>query len=290
MSRVGRLGLCGLLSLGLAIGVTASASAHQGRSGPVEQPKVRVLMLGDSVALTLGWDLGHPSLRARYHYTFTNFGIVGCGVAMGPAVRLNGVAVPSQAQCDGIAPAEGTPLGQQPWPAQWQAELTKYHPNVVVVLVGRWEEVDRVFNGQWTSISNPTFAAYIKAQLELASNLISSAGANAVLMTAPCDDAAPEQPGGPPWPENDPARLAVYNQLVRQVAAEFPATDSVVDLDGLVCPGGTYAWKYRGRTIRESDGVHFTATAGLQLGPALLPAILASGRAQIERVAKQSGG
>ena len=61
-----------------------------------------------------------------------------------------------------------------------------------------------------------------------------------VFLTAPCTNEG-EQPDGAPWPEDNPARLAVYNKLVRQVAAEHPQTDSVVDLNAAACPGGKYA-------------------------------------------------
>ena len=35
-------------------------------------------------------------------------------------------------------------------------------PNVVVLLAGRWEVVDREYQGTWTNILHPTFAAYVK--------------------------------------------------------------------------------------------------------------------------------
>jgi hypothetical protein len=287
MKSMGRIGLCALLTLGLSIGVPNVAGAHQRTTKKVKHQKVSILMLGDSVALTLGWDLGHPDLTAQYDYSFADFGIVGCGVVMGRAIRADGKSTLSEPQCNGFTPAPGTPLVKQPWPVQWKAELAKYHPNVVVLLAGRWEEVDRVYDGEWTNILDPTFAAYVKQQLELASLLVTSTGANLEFMTAPCDDAETALDGAP-WPENDPARLAEYNTLVREVAAEFPTTDSVYDLDALVCPGGKYRSTYEGETIRNSDGVHFALTAGITLAPEIIPPILAAGRAQIARIDKQT--
>ena len=187
-----------------------------------------------------------------------------------------------------MAPAPGTPFKDQPWPVQWKAELAEYQPNVVVLLAGRWEEVDREFNGASTNILEPAFAAYVRSQLELASVLVTSTGANMVFLTAPCTDAE-RQLDGALWPENDPARLAAYNQLVRQVAAEFPKTDSVLNLDSLVCPGGKFSAKFRHVTIRQPDGVHFTLTAGTTLAPELMPPIVASGRAQMNRMHKGPG-
>ena len=48
-----------------------------------------------------------------------------------------------------------------------------------------------------------------------------STGALVVFMTSPCFDSG-EQNNGQPWPEDSLARLAEYNDMVRQVAAEYP--------------------------------------------------------------------
>ncbi len=93
-----------------------------------------------------------------------------------------------------------------------------------------------------------------------------------VLLTAPCFDSG-EQPNGMPWPEDDPARLERYNQLLREVAAEHPATVRVEDFDSMVCPGGVYSTTRDGVQIRDGDGVHIVPTpaAGQWLADHLLP-------------------
>jgi hypothetical protein len=70
------------------------------------------------------------------------------------------------------------------------------------------------------------------------------------------------------------------------VAAEYPETDSVVDLNSIVCPGGQLTLKLKGVPIRTADGVHFTDTAGSVLAPSILPRIIASGRAEMARAAE----
>jgi lysophospholipase L1-like esterase len=126
---------------------------------------------------------------------------------------------------------------------------------------------------------SPTYAAYVKAQLEEASKLVTSTGARMVFLTAPCTDEG-EQPDGAPWPEDNPARLAAFNKLVREVAAEHPQTDSVVDLNAAACPGGKFTSSVDGVVIRRSDGIHFTNAGGELLAPKLMPPIVAAGRAQ----------
>ena len=113
-----------------------------------------------------------------------------------------------------------------------------------------------------------------------ASKLVTTTGANLVFLTAPCTDEG-EQPDGAPWPEDSPARLAEYNKLLGEVAALHPKTDSVVDLDGVVCPGGTFTTTIDGAAVRRDDGVHFTDLGGAVVAKDIMPPIVASGRAQM---------
>ncbi len=285
MVRRCSLALTFAISLALIVGTCGVASAHEKSQHETAKSKVKVEVFGDSTALTLAWSLAAKSLGSKYGYTLENSGGIGCGLVEGPAVRFKGKVFPTQSSCNGTTPPPGTPLKSQPWPVQWQADMAKFHPDVVVILSGRWEIADRVYNGQWTNILDPTFASYVKQQLEMASNLVTATGANVVFLTSPCTDEA-TQPDGAPWPESDPNRLATYNELVRQVAAEYPTTDSVVDLNAVACPKGKYTSMYKGIRIRTPEGIHFTEQAGLVLGPLLMPPIVTSGRAQLARVGK----
>jgi peptidoglycan/LPS O-acetylase OafA/YrhL len=258
---------------------TGAPPASTSRLGP----PVHVLLVGDSTALTLGEGLGEQSVEHRFNYLLVDDGILGCGVANGLLVEIKGERNIVDPACEGSTPTPGTPLAQQPWPNQWQHDLSVSRPNVVVLLAGRWEVADREYRGKWTSILNPAFAAYVKHQLGLASGLVTSSGAHMVFLTAPCTDEG-EQPDGAPWPEDNPARLAVYNRLVREVAAAHPGTDSVADLNAAACPRGRYSAKKGGVTIRTNDdGIHFTPAGGVVLAPYVMPEIVASGRAQAIR-------
>jgi hypothetical protein len=262
------------------IGATGCTSTTTATTQPAAAPPVRVLLFGDSIALTLGVGLADQSLQSKYDYILSDDGILGCGVVMGPEVELMGARAATGPACNGTPFADGTKLTDQPWPFQWLNAMAVTRPNVVVLLAGRWEVVNREYLGKWTNILDPTFAAYVKHQLELTSALVTAAGVHMVFLTAPCTS-EPSSPDGSPWPEDNPARLAEYNKLVREVAAEHPTTDSVVDLNSYTCPGGNYTTSVDGVAIRRVDGVHFTNAGGVVLGPKIMPAIIASGRAQM---------
>jgi hypothetical protein len=205
-------------------------------------------MLGDSTALTLSLGLSFDA--GRYGARVVEKGIIGCGVAVVPEDIQAGVAAPMVAPCNPATPAAGQ------WPALWNGWIDQFHPTVVAILAGRWEVSTVEWKGRWTDILDPAYAAYVRQQLQRAVDVASSRGAAVVLFTAPCYDSG-EQFDGAPWPEDQPDRLHAYNALVRQVAEANPQTATLINLDGLVCPGGTFESQIDGVTVRAPDGVHF---------------------------------
>jgi hypothetical protein len=263
----------------------ARAGASGVRATATDKHSVDVEFLGDSLALTLAIAFADPKLESKYGYTVRENAILGCGIAVGNPIQVSGMIDITAPACRQTTPIPGVSSDNLPWPTQWQRSLSRYRPNVAVLLAGRWEIINRVYNGQWTNILNPVYASYIKGQLEMASNLVTASGANMVFLTAPCVQTT-VTPDGTPFPEDDPARLNAYNQLVRQVAAEHPKTDSVVDLNSVVCPHDTFSAQYKGVTVRQPDGVHFAIGSGAVLERPVMTRILASGRAQLARFAK----
>ena len=239
-------------------------------------PPVRVTVLGDSVAWRLGFALLADQPQQAYDVDIDNGAIVGCGVLRSTEYVAHGVPDPMATQCDSSAPAASQ------WPAQWAGNIAEFRPNVVMILAGRWEVMDRLIDGQWTHIGEPGFDALLQNSLEQAVRVAAADGADVVMMTAPCFDSG-EQADGQAWPEDSAARLALYNAMVRKVAAEHPSTVRVEDFGGLVCPGGTYTATLDGVLLRDGDGVHIvpTAAAGGWLAARLLPEVVQIGRLQM---------
>jgi len=247
-----------------------------GATAPPGTPKVRVLVVGDSTALTLGIGLSARPLEDTYDFTESDQGQLGCGVAIGAEHEFQNEIAASAADCQ-----PNPPPGRLQWPQEWQGWIDAYRPNLVILLAGRWEVVDRTYNGKWTNILNPTYAAYVKSQLELAVKVATSQGAHMALLTAPCYDSG-EQPNGELWPEDSLARLDAYNNLVREVAAANPTTVTLYDLDALVCPGGNYEPSIDGVQVRTSDGIHFTWPGGTFIGTKFWPTVIDAARQAAE--------
>jgi hypothetical protein len=246
----------------------------RGRSALSTQPPVQVLIVGDSTALTLA--IGLDGSAAAYGVRSHDGGILGCGVTSGAEYQLKGVDAPMAPQCTGSASSEQ-------WPQVWRGFIAQWHPNVVMILAGRWEVSNRTYQGRWTDILDPAYAAYVKQQLVDAVQVASSGGARVVLMTAPCYDSG-EQPDGQAWPEDSRRRLSVYNDLVRQVAALSPDT-SVLDLNAMACPGGRYQQDQGPIQVRLADGVHFAFDGGAAFASRIWPAVVTLGRHQMATTA-----
>ncbi|MGH9019291.1 MAG: hypothetical protein ACRDY1_16190, partial [Acidimicrobiales bacterium] len=248
---------------------------------------VRVLLVGDSQALTLG--LGLQAVLKEDPAAYDNMdvldeGTLGCGVADGTTGIARGslfavgwpcTPYPQRGNCSpgGIFGAQKF-VPCQAWTAAWTDWVQEMKPNVVVLLAGGGEVLDRIYDGHLTDILDPTFAAYVKSQLEQAVAIATADGARMILETKPCQSTG-EQPDGDPWPEDSAARQAAYNSLLRQVAAARPGQVYVQNLDSYVCPGGHYTEDIDGVPVRQPDGVHFAygqaGEGGAYLAPAILP-------------------
>ena len=258
-----------------AVAAKGPAPAPRESSALSTGPPVRALMVGDSTALTL--DIGLNEHAHDFGVQPFNDGILGCGVTSGAEYQEKGVDAPMAVQCQGAPP-------QTQWPAIWGAKIATDRPNVVMILAGRWEVSNRTYDGHWTNIENPAYAAYVQRELRYAVHVAGSGGATVVLMTAPCYDSG-EQPDGQPWPEDSAARLDIYNSIVREVGASTPGT-SLLNFNAMACPGGQYEQYMDGQQVRLADGIHFTFTGGDVFASRIWPIIVRLGRQQMA----QTGG
>jgi len=267
----------------VAVTVAATLPTVAEAAGPVRVqgaeyvgPPVKVLVFGDSVAWRLGFAMQASQPQSSYDVNIDNGAIIGCGLLRSSQYLFYGVVHQEVPQCSTDVPAN------EQWPAQWKGDLAQFDPNVVVVLAGRWEVSDRLIDGHWLHIGQPAFDAAVKQSLEQAVQVGTSSGAVMVLMTSPCFEPI-EQDNGQVWPEDTTTRLNAYNAIVRQVAAEHPATVELNDFGAQLCPGGVYQETLDGVQIRDGDGMHIvpTAAAGQWLDARVLPEVIRAGRLQM---------
>ena len=269
LARVGKL-IAPVMAASLLIGCNSGGgssdpflvgSPNISKSGPIQ-----VEIEGDSLALTLG--IGLSGGQQEYGINITNDGHFGCGIASGGPIELAGV------QYNYIPGTKSTepdfPPNCPDWPQIWKTDLASAQPDVVAILVGRWETVNRFHDNQWMNILEPAYASYIEQQLEKAVSIVGSQGARVILFTMPY--VAPGYaPNGVQYPETLPSRVDAFNSIVEKVASMHPSWVSVIDLNKMLDPNGVYTSQVGAVTTRKSDGTHISIAGGEMIAPKVLP-------------------
>lgn len=259
-----------LPSIGAAppVVIAASASTGSGRAAaPVDRPgrkpgaQPRVTFLGDSVAWTIGSYLPeHPGLWTG------NRAIEGCGIATLPDILQ-----------------QGTPHTNYPgctkWYQRWERGVQADDPDVAVILLNRWELMDRRLDGVYQHVGQPAYDAYLKKQLDQAVKIAGGRGATVVLLSAAYTHRT-ERPDGGLYDEDQPDRVNAWNRLLAAEQADPPHRVVLLDLNAVVCPAGRFTWSIGNVQVR-SDGLHFTPE-GVQriIAPWLLPRLAAIAHGQ----------
>lgn len=223
------------------------------RRPTAREPGTRtVAVFGDSIAWTL-----MRYLPPTPGLAFTNYTTIGCGIARGGPYRYVGQTLNQKPECDA-------------WPSRWSQRINHDRPDVVLLIVGRWEVVDRKVEGRWTSIDDSSYQDYLRVELNRALDILGSTGAQIVVTTEPYNRRA-EKPDGSLYPEDDPDRVDEWNALLRSVIKKRPNV-TLLDLNDKLGPNGVYTNWVDGIRMR-SDGVHPTPEAVEWLTPWLTEAL-----------------
>ena len=244
--------------------VMAAAATEQDigaeRAVPVGPPPAlppgtqTVAVFGDSVAWTL-----MRYLPATPGFHFSDYTTIGCGIARGGPYRSAGETLNQKPECDS-------------WPERWAQRIAHDRPQTVLLMIGRWEVVDRTWHGRWMHVGNDAYDAYLKGELQRALDILSSTGARVVVTTAPYNRRG-ERSDGTLYPEDQPGRVQAWNTMLRNVVGQRPNV-SVLDFNAKLNPDGKYTAKIDGVRMR-SDGVHPTSEAVQWLTPWLLDSLKA---------------
>jgi peptidoglycan/LPS O-acetylase OafA/YrhL len=248
----------GLRETGLPPGLSAVAAVSPSPPGN-GRPKPRdpkrpftVSVFGDSI----GWTWMHY-LPPTPGFSFLDHTVIGCSLVRGTPYRYIGQTLDQRPECD-------------TWPTRWSTQVSQDQPDVALLVIGRWETVDRVNEGQWTHIGDPTFDAYLNAELERALTIAGSTGVRVVVASVPYSRDG-ERPDGRLYPEDQPDRVNQWNTMLRNTVSRHSGVQ-ILDLNKKLCPDGVYTAKVDGIKVR-SDGVHLTPEGVKWLTPWLEEAL-----------------
>ena len=209
----------------------------------------RVLIFGDSAALTLGdglvkWGPATGKLQVW------DAGKLGCPVGRGGAIRYLGQVIQDYGYCD--------------WTTTLPQEIAQIQPQVIVVMFGTWDVADRLIPGdtQWRSIGDPVYDKWLRGQISDAIDTMTAQGATVVWLTHPHIKDGLESGAKGPFPEEDPARMDALNKMIREVVATKPRAQ-MLDLRAHMqtLPEGEMSLADR------PDGIHWAKPAALALAP-----------------------
>ncbi len=236
-------------------------------SVPVAERRPRVVLVGDSVAVTLGYGL-IPAARAA-GVDIVSHAAVGCGIATDGEFSDGAHTYPPATPCAG-------------WPRAWGTAVDEQQADVLAVLVGRWELTDRLLHGRWQHIGAPDLDAYLAERLDAVVALAVRHHVKVAFLTAPCFRGG-ELADGSSTVMDQPARVERWNQLVAQAVARHPSDARLADVHGALCPSGTFAATVDGVLARWDDGIHLTAAAGRLVARTLVPELVSLARPPIPR-------
>jgi peptidoglycan/LPS O-acetylase OafA/YrhL len=234
--------------------VPPTSSATGGGATPAAVPP-KVMIVGDSVAASLG--LGFEDLGASTGFTAWNRGELGCGLFYDGSIIEGGELTPVSSSCN--------------WRQTWPSALQQFKPDVVVMLVGAWDILDREVDGHLVKFGSVEYDTSFLHQLDDATNLLGSTGAKVVVLTTPFfsrPDLAVQT--GRQWPEYEPWRVDRINALYRDFLANHPGRYDMIDLNKFVSPQGKYTATMNGEVIRD-DGVHFSEAGAVTVTKWLVP-------------------
>lgn len=217
-------------------------------------PPKRVLIIGDSVALTMGMELGID--EQNWGVLLDNQSILGCGFVTGFEVNFDGSFIQQDPQC-------ATAL------ATWQKDVESFKPQVVVVEMGWWDSMQHLVGGRVAQLGQTWYDwAVLDAMVATVRALHLHGSPRVILLTVPWMH-PPKFPNGQSQPAASAAFHYKINALLAQAVKETPAISSLFSVSPSITPAGHFELYVGGAQCRRTDGVHLYVGHGL--GPVSTP-------------------
>jgi hypothetical protein len=204
-------------------------------------PPKRVLLIGDSIALTMGIEMSLG--QENWGTLIDNQSLTGCGFVTGDSVDYMGSFTAMDPHCDD----EGT---------VWAADARSFKPQAILIEMGWWDSYQHLIDGKVVALGQPSYDATVKQQMEVELRGLRSVSAAPIyLLSVPWMD-PPALPNGQPEPAASVASHNEINHLLR-AATQYSKAVHFVDVSPYITPSGRYQTDADGGVCRASwDGVH----------------------------------
>jgi len=216
-------------------------------------PPKRVMVIGDSIAFTLG--LPMMDTEQKYGVQISNAAILGCSFGTKGQLDINGTWSDLPAGC-------ATAL------SQWARDEKAVHAQEVIVELGYRDEFDWRWNGKVVHLGQPAYDAYVQSQIDRYVQVLGRGGVKILFLDVPYTN-PPAQTDGAPAPAASATRHAEINAMLAREARLHPKTVQVLNIDKTVSPGNHYNAKVDGQLCRF-DGIHFSVFCSNLVEPSVL--------------------
>jgi peptidoglycan/LPS O-acetylase OafA/YrhL len=216
-------------------------------------PPKRVLLVGDSLAYTLG--VGMMQDEEHYGVELGNAAVLGCAFTTSGEIDIGG-------SWEGQSP--GCPTALQ----QWSQEAQTLDADAVIVELGYRDQFDWRWGDRELHLGQAAFDAYVQRQIAEYASVLGRGGAKVLFLSVPWSQPPPD-PNGSPAAAASADRHAEINALLQAAARNDPSHVGMVDIDAVVSPGNRYQASVNGQACRF-DGIHFTLFCSRLLEPAVL--------------------
>jgi peptidoglycan/LPS O-acetylase OafA/YrhL len=244
-----------VLVLGGTAGTVAAEPAVVQPPSTASTAHVNAFLLGDSVAYNLRTDFpasAVPDLRV------TGSTELGCGL-LPDTLTAEGKTIVPPPECAA-------------WHRRMGAEVDASAPDIGVLLVGSWEQYDRIVGGRVLKLGTPEFERHVRDELNTLLALLGPSKRPVAVLNVPCHRTPDFGLGPEPHIVNDDERVRRIDKVVADFVDGAGPNVHLVDFDDFLCHDGYTAT--RGAVTLRTDGLHFTP-AGARLiwgwlGPKLL--------------------
>ncbi|HEV8064810.1 MAG TPA: hypothetical protein VGP46_08270, partial [Acidimicrobiales bacterium] len=203
-------------------------------------PPKRVMIVGDSVAFTMGIEMGID--EENWGTMLDNVSILGCGFLVGYPVWNQARWGDGNKQCESAL-------------STWVADVKSFKPQAVIVEMGWWDSMIHLVNGHSEELGESSYdtllldhmLAFIKA-LDVGTRPL------VYFLTVPWMDPA-KFPNGQSQPAAAPAFHNEINALLAQAVKETSGT-ALVDVSPWITPAGKFQLDVDGAQCRTTDGIH----------------------------------
>ena len=203
-------------------------------------PPKRVLLIGDSVALSMGVEM---ALHQQDWGTIVDDqAVIGCGYVTGYPIDYTGTFLSPNPAC---ATAD----------SKWLADVKTFKPQAIVVEMGWWDAQNHLINGSVASLGQTTYDTMLEQQIVgFVHQFQSASKAPIFLLSVPWMDP-------PAWPngqQNPAASVTDHAEINSLIAAAARSSSSVhfIDIAPYITPSGQFEANVDGQVCRDTDGVH----------------------------------